>query len=75
MKQHEDIGDMGLWSEKKSTLPSKIDSIKGMTIEITFEYTVLDRAKFLVWYQVNIIKLMNETKFSVKIEWDESTLA
>ena len=27
------------------------------------------------WYQSKVIKIMNETKFSVKIEWDESTLA
>ena len=75
LKRHEDKGEMDLWSEKQSTLPSKIDNIKGLTIEITFEYTVVDGAKFLEWYQVNIKKLMNETKFSVKIEWDERTLA
>ena len=27
------------------------------------------------WYRSNIIKVTNETKFSVKIKWDESTLA
>ena len=35
-KRHEDKGDMDLWSEKQSTLPSKIDKMKGLTIEMTF---------------------------------------
>ena len=29
---HEDKGEMDLWSEKQSTLPSKIDKMKGLTI-------------------------------------------
>ena len=46
-----------------------------MTIEMTFEYPGVDGDNFLGWYQVKIIKVMNETKSIVKIEWDESTLA
>ena len=38
LKRHEDKGDMDLWSEKQSTLPSKIDKMKGLTIEMNFEY-------------------------------------
>ena len=53
----------------------KIDRMKGLTIEMTFEYPGLYGAKFLDWYQGKIIKVMNETKCSVKIEWDESTLS
>ena len=75
LKRREDVGEMDLWSEKQSTLPPKIDRMKYLTIETTFEYTGVDGSKCLYWYQVNIIKLMNKTKFSVKIEWDESTLA
>ena len=67
MKRREDIGEMDLWSEKQSTLPPKIDKMKDMTIEITFEYQVLDGAKFLDWFLVKIIMVMNETKFSVKL--------
>ena len=33
LKRHEDKGEMSLWSEKQSTLPSKIDKMKGPTIE------------------------------------------
>ena len=51
---------MGLWSEKQSTLPSKIDKMKGLTIEIIFEYPGVYGAKCLEWYQGRIIKLMNE---------------
>ena len=39
---HEDKGEMDLWSEKQSTLPSKIDKMKGLTIEMTFEYLGVD---------------------------------
>ena len=60
LKWHEDKVDMDLWSEKQSTLPSKIDNMKGLTIEMTFEYPGLDGAKCLDWYQVTIIKLRNE---------------
>ena len=42
---------------------------------MTFEYPVVYGAKCLYWYWGKIIKVMNEKKFSVKIEWDESTLA
>ena len=42
---------------------------------MTFEYPGVDGTKCLYWYQGNIINMMNETKFSVKNEWDESTLA
>ena len=35
-KRHEDKGEMYLWSEKQSTLPSKIDKMKGLTNEMTF---------------------------------------
>ena len=52
LKRHEDIGEMGLWSEKQSTLPPKIDTMKGLTIETTFEYTGVDGANCLDWYQV-----------------------
>ena len=38
LKWHEDKGEMDLWSEKQSTVPSKIDKMKGQTIEMTFEY-------------------------------------
>ena len=60
MKRREDIGEMDLWSEKQSTLPSKIDKMKGLTIEMTFEYPGVDGAKFLYWYRGRIIKLSNE---------------
>ena len=48
--------------------------MKDLTIEMTFEYPGVDGSKCLDWYRGKIIKVMNETKFSVKIEWDESTL-
>ena len=38
LKRYEDKGEMDLWSEKQSTLPSNIDKMKGLTIEMTFEY-------------------------------------
>ena len=47
LNAHEDKGEMDLWSEKQSTLPSKIDKMKGLTIEMTFEYTGVDGAKCL----------------------------
>ena len=67
LKRHEDIGEMELWSEKQSTLPPKIDKVKYLTIEITFEYPGVDGSKCLYWYWGKIIKVMNETKFCVKI--------
>ena len=51
---------MDLWLEKQLTLPSKIDKMKGLTIEMTFEYPGVDGPKCLEWYQVRIIKLRNE---------------
>ena len=60
LKRHEDKGEMDLWSYKQSTLPSKIDKMKGMTIEMTFEYPGVDGAKCLDWYQGRIIKFRNE---------------
>ena len=60
LKRHEDKGEMDLWSEKQSTLPSKIDKMKGMTINTTFEYQGVDGDKCLDWYQGRIIKLRNE---------------
>ena len=60
MKQHEDKGEIDLWSEKQSTLPSKIDKMKGLTVDMTFEYPGKDRAKCLDWYQGRIAKLRNE---------------
>ena len=59
---HEDKGEMDLWSEKQSTLPSKIDKMKGLTIETTFEYPGVDGAKFLYWYWGRIMKLRNGKK-------------
>ena len=75
LKQREDISEMDLWSEKQSTLRRNIDKMKGLTIEITFEYPGVDGAKCMYWYQGKIIKLMNKKNFSIKIEWDESTMA
>ena len=60
LKSHEDKGEMYLWSEKQSTLTSKIDKMKGLTIEMTFEYPGVYGAKCLDWYWVRIIKLRNE---------------
>ena len=75
LKRREDIGEMDLWSEKQSTLPPKIDKMKYLLIEMTFEYPGVYGAKCLDLYWDNIIKVMNETKFSVKIKSDKSTLA
>ena len=52
LKRCEDIGDIDQWSEKQSTLPPKIDKMKGPTIEMTFEYPGLDGSKCMDWYQV-----------------------
>ena len=57
LKRHEDKGEMDLWSEKQSTLPSKIDKMKGPTIEMTFEYPGVDGEAYLDWYRGRIIKL------------------
>ena len=75
LKRREDIGEMDLWSEKKSTLPLKIYKMKDLTTETTFEYPGVDGSKCMDWYRGKIIKVMNETKSSGKNEWDESTLA
>ena len=75
LKRREDIGEMNLWSENKSTLPLKLNKMKGLKIEINFEYPGVDGSKCLDWYRGKIIRVMNEKKSSVKIEWDESTLA
>ena len=75
LKRHKDKGEMDLRSEKESTLPSKTDKMKGLTIEVTFEYPRVDVPKCLDWYWGRIIKLRNEKKISVEIEWDERTLA
>ena len=47
LKRHEDKGEMDLWSEKQSTLLSKIDKIKGLTIEMTSEDPGVDGAQCL----------------------------
>ena len=60
LKRNEDEGEMDLWSEKQLTLPSKIDKMKGLTIEMTFEYPGVDGAKFLYWYRGRIIKFRKE---------------
>ena len=49
--------------------------MKDLTIEMTFEYPGVYGAKYLDWYQGKTIKVTNEKKSSVKIKWDESTLA
>ena len=49
--------------------------MKGLTIEMTFKYPGVDGEKCLDWYRGRIIKFINEKIFSVKIEWDERTLA
>ena len=60
LKRHEDKCEMDLWSEKQSTLPSKVDKMKGLTIETNSEYTGVDGAKCLDWYRGRITKLRNE---------------
>ena len=32
LKRYEDKGEMDMWSENQSTLPSKVDKMKGLTI-------------------------------------------
>ena len=67
LKQREDIGEIDLWSENQSTLLPKIDKMKDLTIEMNFEYPGVDGTKCLEWYQGKIIKVTNETQFSVKL--------
>ena len=62
LKRREGVGEMDLWSEKQSTLTPKIDKMKVLKIEITFEYTGVDGSKCRDYYQGNIIKVMNEKK-------------
>ena len=73
LKRREDIDEMDLWLEKQSTLPPKIEKMKGLTIDITFGNPGVYGSKCLLCYWGKIIKVVNETKSSVKIEWDEST--
>ena len=60
LKRCEDIGEMDLWSEKQSTLLTKINKMKDLKIEMTFEYPVLDGSNCMYWYRGKIIKVMNE---------------
>ena len=60
LKRYEDKVEMDLWSEKQSTLPSKIDKMKGLTIVTNFEYPGVYGANCLDWYRDRIIKLRNE---------------
>ena len=60
LKRHEDKGEIDLWLEKQSILPSKIDKMKGLTIEMIFEYPGVYGSKCLDWYRVRIIKLRDE---------------
>ena len=62
MNGNEDKGELDLWSEKQPALPLKIDNMKGLTIEMTFEYPGVDGAKCLEWYRGRIMKLRNEKK-------------
>ena len=55
-------GGAATWSEKQSTLLSKIDKMKGLTIGMTFEYPGLDGDNCLYWYRGRILKLSNEKK-------------
>ena len=59
---------------KSVNTAAKDRQVKDLTIVIAFEYPVVYGAKCLDWCRGNIIKVMNEKKISVKIEWDESTL-
>ena len=45
LKRRKDIGEIDLWS-----LPPKIDKMKDLKIETTFEYPGVDGAKCLDWY-------------------------
>ena len=56
LNQRKDIGEMDLWSENQSTLPPKIDKMKGLTIEMTFEYPGVDGAKCMYWYRGKIMR-------------------
>ena len=60
LKRHEYKGETDMWSEKQSTLPSKINEMKVLTIEMTFEYPGVDGAKCLDWYRGRIISLSND---------------
>ena len=74
-KRLQDIGEIDLFSARQTVLPPKISTLKGFKLEMCFAYPGLGGAQCLDWYRGTIDHVIDEEKFSVMIEWDQSTLA
>ncbi len=68
-------GEIDLWSEKQTTLPPSITTMKGFKVEMCFVYPGEGGAQCLDWYRGTVERVIDEDKNSVMIEWDPETLA
>lgn len=75
LKRRGDDGELDLWTERQSTLPPDEKKMKGLEIEMSFEYPGEDGVKTLDWYRGTVEGIVNKEKKSYKIRWNESTLA
>ena len=66
---------MDVWSGKQSILPPRLADMKGLEIEMCFNYPGEDGSQILDWYRGTIESMVNKKKRSFKIKWNEDTLA
>ncbi len=66
---------MDVWSELQQTIVPSVKEMKGMVVEVAFEYPGEDGSTCLDWYRGTVEKVVNEKKCLAKIKWHAETLA
>ena len=56
-------------------MPPDDTKMKGLEIEMSFEYPGTDGTKTIDWYRGKVESVVNKKKKTYKIRWNESTLA
>ena len=68
LERRQENGQVDVWSEKQSTLPPKLADMKGLEIEMCFNYPGEDGSQILDWYRGTIESMVSKKKRSFKIK-------
>lgn len=75
LELRQEQGIMDMWSELQQTIAPSVKEMKGMVVEVAFEYPGEDGSACLDWYRGTVEKVVNEKKCLAKINWHAETLA
>ena len=74
IEAREDRGETDRLEHKQHLLPPKANKLKGLRVEMAFEYPGEDGSPCLGWYNGVVDKVLNAKMHKVRVKWDKDCI-